>query len=734
MSFSASKKDPDMRWPTADALADALEQQRYTAELTPLPPEPIHSGTFRTPTQSHEVQVAPVKTSSTRARVLGGGAAVLALSALAVMLSSGKSGPQSAVAFDAPKTVIVADVENRTADSTLGDLLSEALRTELQESKIVTLMTPAATASALQRMQKPAASRVSAALARELAEREGVPLVIEGRIQKVGNTYLVRAAMVSPADGAEQSAVQETAANEDGLIAAIGRLARRTRERLGESSAALTALPPMERVTTTSLDALRKYTEAIRLSDGMASNHNPRREMALLEEAVALDSTFAMAWRRLGMLQSRGDERMDFSSARMLRGKASLKRAYDLRAKLSPVERGLTEAAYFTFVDADRGRAAAAYHAILNEQPGNRIALNNLASGALESGAFERVREYGARFVALDSTHMEAWPWVIWGAYGTGRTAEARAARAAMRRIFTSREEVAQVDELDVQWLSVERDWPAVEKLARAQLAQARNPRAIERLTTRLAMSFEMRGMLSKSWDVQDSLLQIRSTNGDTSAVRESRGAAARLRYFDRAWLAGDTVGVARGIRDYIAASGVNTWRMQDRPFFNLIFDYTLAGDARAARARFVAYRAEVLRQNGRGDLPPPESPLLASLEGQLQLSEGRPRDAVRLLQPLVPDAMTYPQPEMYHLGAAYVSLGIRDSARLWFARITDTPDPRRAWSESAFRARALVRLCDLADTPARRQQWCGALASEWKDADPILQPIVARARQRMAE
>ena len=274
------EKDPDMRWPSADAFADALEQQRFTAELTPLPPEPVFSGTHRTPTQQFEVPTpAATKRSSTRARLLGGGAAVAALSAAAVMFSNGKQGAQSAVAFDAPQSVIVADVENRTADSTLGDLLSEALRTELQESKIVTVMTPVATASALQRMQKPIATRVSAALAREIAVREGVPLVVEGRIQKVGNTYLVRAALISPSDGGEQSAVQETAPNEDGLIAAIGRLARRTREKLGESKSTLTALPPMERVTTTSIDALRKYTEAMRFGDGMGPDQNPRREI-----------------------------------------------------------------------------------------------------------------------------------------------------------------------------------------------------------------------------------------------------------------------------------------------------------------------------------------------------------------------------------------------------------------------------------------------------------------------
>ena len=729
------EKDPAMRWPTADALADALEQQRFTSEQTPLPPEPI-TNTYRTPTRAIEAPIPiPPPKPNNRARLLGGGAAVAALASAAVFFSSGKPGAPPVVAFAAPQTVIVADVENRTADSTLGDLLSETLRTELQESKIVTVMTPGATSLALQRMQRPTASRVSATLAREIAVREGVPVVVEGRIQKVGNTYLVRAALVSPSDGAEQSAAQETAATEDALIAAIGRLARRTREKLGESSTTLTALPPMERVTTNSLDALRKYTESIRMGEGATGDMNPRREIHLLEEAVTLDSNFAMAWRRLGVKLTRGGgEDFMYSNERVLRGKAAITRAYRLRERLSPVERGLAEAAYFTDVEDNPGRAFAAYSAILHEQPSNTIALNNLASNALNLGMFERVREYGARYVALDSSNFDAWPWLVWGAYGTGRADEARAVRAAMRKRFTSLAEIAHLDEMELQWLNVERDWPAVERLARTQLARDNEPHRRDRVERTLMTAYAMRGQLNASWAVNDSMDARWLATTDTARIREARGDAARQRYFDRAWYGGDTSGIAVAIRTYLATSGVDRWRMQDRPMFNLVFDYIMAGDARGARARFAAYRGESVRQKGVGDLPPVSSPILASLEAQVLLAEGRPQDALRLLLPLAPEAMRYPQPELFHIGRAYLDLGQRDSARVWLARVTDSNDPRRAWTEASFRARSLRLLCELADTPAQKQKWCGSLVQDWKDADEFLQPIVARARARMAE
>ncbi len=728
------EKDPDMRWPTADAFADTLEEQRYTSEMPvpsalPAPAEAQRSP--RTPTRSVDTIPAPPPRKSWGRALAGGGALAIAI-AVGVSMSSGNSGPKSAVAFAAPQMVMVADVENRTADSTLGDLLSEALRTELQESKMVTVMTPAATQSALQRMQRPAAARVPAVLAREIAVREGVPVVVEGRIQKVGNTYLVRAALVSPSDGGEQSAVQETAADEDGLIAAIGRMARRTREKLGESGTTLTALPSMERVTTSSLAALRKYTEALRLGDGADGDPNPRREIQLLEEAVALDSNFAMAWRRHGVRLLRGDGQ--YSNQRQVRGKAAISRAYRLRERLAPVERGLAEAAFFTDVESNPERATTAYLAILNEQPGNRIALNNLSNGALADGKFELVREYGTRYVAVDSANFEAWPWAIWGAYGSGRIDEARATRAAMRRRFTAREDSVRLDELDLQWLSVERDWPAVERLARGLLAGQQDIHRADRALQQLVGALAMRGMLNAAWSANDSVSTQRLAGADSAERRKWRGDAARQRYFDRAWYGRDTAGIGQAIKTYRQVSGVDRWRMEDRPLFNLIFDYIVAGDAAGARGRLAEFRAASIREKGVGELPPVGSPVMASLEAQVMLAEGRPKEALQLLLRLAPEAMRFPQPETFHIGKAYLDLGQRDSARVWLSRVTDSPDPRRAWTEGSFRSRALQLLCELADTPVQRQQWCAVLAAEWKDADPILRPIVARARARLTE
>src|SRR2546425_3112936 len=77
----------------------------------------------------------------------------------------------------------------------------------------------------------------------------------------------------------------------------VDRLSKKMRERIGESLKSIRKTEPLEQVTTASIAALRRYTQASRLFDrGKYGESIP-----LLEDAIRLDSTFAMAYRRLAV-------------------------------------------------------------------------------------------------------------------------------------------------------------------------------------------------------------------------------------------------------------------------------------------------------------------------------------------------------------------------------------------------------------------------------------------------
>src|SRR6266545_4211835 len=86
--------------------------------------------------------------------------------------------------------LVLADFENRSADSTLGPSLTEAFRVDLSQSPTVRLLDASAIADALQRMERASGGAFPPPLARELAEREGIKGVVMGQIDPVGKGYV----------------------------------------------------------------------------------------------------------------------------------------------------------------------------------------------------------------------------------------------------------------------------------------------------------------------------------------------------------------------------------------------------------------------------------------------------------------------------------------------------------------------------------------------------------------
>jgi hypothetical protein len=208
--------------------------------------------------------------------------------------------------FEGHDRILVAEVANRTSDSTLGLALTQALRVDLLQSDIMRVVGDQEIRAALGRMERAPGTRLTDTVSLELAQREGIKAVIAADISPVGSGYLLSARIVSPADGRELVAVRENAADDGELLEALGNLSRELRRRTGESLRSIASTAPLERVTTGSIEALRKYSMGLHALDVQRDN---KRGEALLREAIALDSGFAMAWRKLGIRLSNDGKR-----------------------------------------------------------------------------------------------------------------------------------------------------------------------------------------------------------------------------------------------------------------------------------------------------------------------------------------------------------------------------------------------------------------------------------------
>src|SRR5438309_2169591 len=106
----------------------------------------------------------------------------------------------------------------------------------------------------------------------ELAEREGAKAVVQGQIDPLGRGYVLSAELVSATDGTALVSLRENAKDDGAIIDAVDRLSKRLRERIGESLKSIRASEPLEQVTTSSLAALRKYSQALRANDAGATD------------------------------------------------------------------------------------------------------------------------------------------------------------------------------------------------------------------------------------------------------------------------------------------------------------------------------------------------------------------------------------------------------------------------------------------------------------------------------
>ena len=271
--------------------------------------------------------------------------------------------------------LVVADFAASVADSSLGRVASEAVRTALSEGSITSLLTPSDAAAALQRMQRDPAAPLPLLLARELAEREGVAAVVAGDLTRAGNGWIVGLRLVT-ASGEELAAYRATADDTGELLEAIERVSRKLRGRMGESLALVHQTPDLERVTTGSLEAFRLFAEGARAVD---VEHDLDRAVTQLKKAVAIDPQFAMAWRKLGVAYGNGRFGGDLQDS-------AYAKAFQFRDRLPGLERLRAEGSYYNSVLEDRPRAEQVYREMQQRFPAQFIRYGTTNYGIVLSG------------------------------------------------------------------------------------------------------------------------------------------------------------------------------------------------------------------------------------------------------------------------------------------------------------------------------------------------------------
>ncbi len=618
--------------------------------------------------------------------------------------------------LDERDRVILAEFSSQTGDSLLARAATEALRVDLTQSQVVTVVEPRYVAEVLARMERDPNDRLTRAIASEVAIRESIKALVVGEINSAGSGFVLTAQVVAAEGGEVLVSQRATAADSTKIIGAIDDLSKRLRERIGDPLRAIQTDDPLEQATTASLDALRMYSQAVR---AIEVEGRPEKGITLLEEAVALDSSFAMAWRKLGVtLRNRGEEASRAADA--------LARAYEHRDRLTRVERFITIGSYYDAVTNETDKSIAAYENALEAYPEHPWVLNNLALQYEELRDLESTAHYLERAIRADSTSPLSYVNLVGTQAALGRGEQAEATLAVFESRFPESPRTPEMRAF----------------LASSQGDYDRAVASLEDVRQREARSLFWRGytssLLGHVAAAQGQLAEAERHYLDEVAASQERGLEDRTLEVAlnmallRASVARDAGHALRIADSALQVLPFSELDPLDRPYLSLVSVYARAG--RPDRAAEVLEEFETLNLEGSYEDAERD---LHWMRGSIALSEGRLDEAITELRRANARAGGCRLCAVPALGESFARAGKADSAIAVYERYVKTPAAFRIFGDRYALGPTYESLGQLYDERGdweKAAEYYARFVELWEAADPELQPRVEAAQQRLDE
>lgn len=588
-------------------------------------------------------------------------------------------------------------------DEVLGRTAAEVLRTAFDMSQILRLPDQEAVANALERMGSDR-STPGPGQALELAVREGWELVVLGEIQPIGDGYVITARVVAAGTGEDLGRFSATARHAEDFVGAMNEIADEMHERIGASYKSIRQMPALAQVTTSSLEALKAYTEAVWAADRQGS---PAEAIPLLERAIAVDSTFGAAYRKLAVTLAnvgRGGERRQ----------EALQLAHRYRDRMTPYERFMLDALLLPDDSPEEEVTQIARYVELYEQyvrahPEDFGSLINLGYGyarlgryedaiavterAIENGDDSAIARYNLMLFRMFAGDLEGaerafarmQPGSEWYTEAAGHLAMARAEPRRAHDIWHEG--------------GVRPYWVFLTDLALGRFSEAeqhlqeRTEPLPPAATSRVVLHWRSAMAVAMALILPDGKGEARHNLVD--ALREFPGNSVRAPH-------------------YLRLAGA----------------FAVADDTDRARRFLEAGLERAPNRRLREDVMWPRAEIL--------LSEGRHQDAIGVFQNADRGVPGFERDLLGPLGRAYLAAGDVDSGVAVFERLLASTQGMEGYQPDGWLLhrplahRALARIYDRRGESEKAARHYARLIEWWRDADPEVQPQVAEAERRL--
>jgi DNA-binding winged helix-turn-helix (wHTH) protein/tetratricopeptide (TPR) repeat protein len=585
--------------------------------------------------------------------------------------------------------VVFADFQNQTGDPVFDRTLATAAEIDMRQSPHLTILTPQQVQDSLSLMMRPTDTPLTAAVAREVCNRNNGQEVLDGGVSRFGEHYLLTLTATRCADGQVIAAAKAEAASRETLLPTLDGLVDRVRRSLGESGASVDKFAvPLARRRTASLDALKAYSEATYLFD-----HGRRIEsIPLYQQAIDLDPDFAMAYNDLGSAY------LGLHDEHMI---GVLTKAYALRDLAGEHDKLLITIRYGLDVERDQIAGIRSLRTMTDLYPGEASPWVIAASREDWMGLYAAAARDGRTGLAL-APESELAHSILADAYmHAGRLTEARAVctEAAARHIDGDRTHKVMFEIAD----ALEDDAGVADE---TKWAEGKPGQEI---------------ILIDAGQAAASRGQLRLAAGLFARAVDSGKPAGFSVWFAAPYarLLND-VGLTAEARENLAKP----------PVTSTVDDY------RAAMAEVGdPPRAETLIRNDIAKAPHDTvlnvetAPLVRAT---LALRGGRPADAIEALN----GAMSYELRDFdvpYLRGRAYLATGDGAHAAAEFRKILDNRGVRPLSVRYPLARLGLARALRLQGDLAASRKAYGQFLADWKDADPDI-PVLEQAKAEYAK
>ncbi len=284
-------------------------------------------------------------------------------------------------------TIVLADFSNGTGDAVFDDALKTALNVSLRQSPFLNVLSDSEVAKTLQLMTRPAGTKLTPEVARELCQRAGSKAYLAGSIGSLGSEYVLGLKAVNCQSGDTLAQEQVIATSKEKVLDALGGAASKLRAELGESLATVQKFDvSLDQATTGSLEALKAYSLGWRAESQAAA-------LPYHQRAIELDPSFAMGYRAVG-----NDY---YGLGQTERAAEYYTKAFELREHASEWEKLAITADYYRNVTGELDKAARTYQEWIRSYPRVGGAYGYLGLVLASQGQYEKAAEMTRQDIRL---------------------------------------------------------------------------------------------------------------------------------------------------------------------------------------------------------------------------------------------------------------------------------------------------------------------------------------------